>query len=122
MDEAPSAQVQTDVRHLACNLEEQHVTDAQLVSSYSRCRGPKLPGCSGHAFADPGIGILHQPTAIESARATAAVTVRHADLIHCDSSCFLADTAVNCRRGARWLPDTMLTPGSTNTPMPAPTW
>ena len=102
MDEASSAQVQADMRHLAGDLEKQYVTDAQLVSPYSRRRGPKLSGRSGHAFAGPGIGILHQPTAIESARATAAVTVRHADLVRSDRSGLPANAAMNRRRGSPW--------------------
>ena len=102
MDETSSAQVQTDMRHLACDLEKQYVTDAQLVSPYSRCRGPELAGRSGHAFAGTGIGILHEPTAIESTRAAAAVTVWHADLVRGDGSCLLANAAMNRRRGTRW--------------------
>ncbi len=106
MHEASLAQIQTDMRHFAGDLEEQDVASAQIVSLHCGCRGPELPGRSGHALADTGIGILHQTAAIETARATAAIAVRHTDLIQRDCGRFLADAGMSRSRASyrRWIP------------------
>ena len=81
MHELALAEIQADVRHLAFDIEKQQVADTQLVSADRNARRPELFRRSRHFLSGARIGVLHQAAAIEASGTTAAVPIRHANLV-----------------------------------------
>ena len=85
MHEPAFSKIKAYVRHLAFDAKEQQVTNAQLVAPKRLCRIPELFRGSRYRLAGAQVGVLYEPTAIEAARAAAAVAVWDTDLVQCDS-------------------------------------
>lgn len=67
MYKALVAQINANMGHLAADLEEQNVSDPNVISGYRRQFRPELAGGSRQSLAGLKVRILYETAAVETA-------------------------------------------------------